>query len=182
MPASAAGVWFAAAMARLFVAVWPPSSVVEAVAREVPRPPGPGLRWVPPENWHVTLRFLGRADPDDAARALDGLAANAAEAVVGPAVTMLGRAIVCLPVAGLDRLAAAVVAATAGVGQPPEGRRFNGHLTLARRKGRASAPTGAPSASRFEVDEVALVESHTEPSGAEYRTLRTWPLATPRPT
>lgn len=167
-------------MARLFVAVWPPPSVVEAVAHQVPRPPRPGLRWVPPENWHVTLRFLGRADPDEAARALDRLVAGPAEAVVGPAVTTLGRAVVCLPVAGLDRLAAAVVTATAGVGQPPEDRRFTGHLTLARRKGRAAVPTGTPFSARFEVDEVALVASDTRPSGAEYRTLRRWPL-TPRP-
>lgn len=168
-------------MARLFVAVWPPPPVVEAVALQVPRPPRSGLRWVPPHNWHVTLRFLGRADPDQAAQAVDQLRAEATEAVVGPAVTTLGRSIVCLPVAGLDRLAAAVVRATAAVGEPPDDRRFNGHLTLARRKGRVAAPLGVPFEARFAVHEVALVASDTTPSGAQYRILRTWPLPAPGP-
>ena len=45
-------------MPRLFIAVWPPPDVVEQVAA-LPRPPVAGLRWTEPEQWHVTLRFLG---------------------------------------------------------------------------------------------------------------------------
>ena len=58
-------------MARLFVAVWPP----EAVAAELTalhRKDQRGVRFVRPENWHITLRFLGDADPDEVIDALDG--------------------------------------------------------------------------------------------------------------
>ena len=169
--------WLAAAVARLFIAAWPPASVVEHLDRAIPRPPTAGLRWVPPENWHVTLRFMGRADADEAAEALAALQADTAEAVVGPAVTTLGRSIVCLPVSGLDLLAAAVVDATAGVGEPPEARRFTGHLTLGRRKGRSPAVgVGLPFTDRFPVGEVALVQSETAPTGARYHVLARQPL------
>jgi RNA 2',3'-cyclic 3'-phosphodiesterase len=163
-------------MARLFVAVWPPPAVVRAIAAEVPRPPRPGVRWVPPQDWHVTLRFLGRAEPAEAVEALDRLVGVPVRASIGPAVTTLGRAVVCLPVGGLDDLAGAVRSATAGVGQPPDPRGFTGHLTLARRRGRAQVPTGSRFEAGFEVDEVALVASDTLPSGARYRVLQRWRL------
>ena len=47
---------------RLFVAVWPPEEVV-AELTALPRKDGRGVRFVAPENWHVTLRFLGQAIP-----------------------------------------------------------------------------------------------------------------------
>jgi len=58
--------------ARLFVAALPPPAVVDALRGAV-RPlrlAAPGLRWSPPDQWHVTLAFLGpvpaerRADLD----------------------------------------------------------------------------------------------------------------------
>ncbi|NIR41602.1 MAG: RNA 2',3'-cyclic phosphodiesterase, partial [Actinobacteria bacterium] len=55
-------------MPRLFVAVWPPPSVVDLLAR-LPRREEPGVRWTTEAQWHVTLRFLGRADPADATAA-----------------------------------------------------------------------------------------------------------------
>lgn len=168
-------------MPRLFIAAWPPAPVLDAMAGQLPMPPRPGVRWVPPENWHVTLRFLGEADVAHAVAALDRLEAGPAEAVVGPAVTLLGRSIACLPVAGLDDLAGAVRRATADVGQPPDPRGFDGHLTLARRRGRARLPTGARFQARFEVSEVTLVGSDTLPTGAEYRVLHRRPLAPPSP-
>ena len=51
-------------VARLFLAVWPPAPVVERL-RSLPRPDEPGVRWVPPTNWHVTVRFFGDAEPSD---------------------------------------------------------------------------------------------------------------------
>ena len=163
--------WLSAPVARLFVAAWPPPSVVQDLARHVPRSPAAGVRWVPPENWHVTLRFLGSCDPEAAAAALAAVEAPAAEAAVGPAVTTLGR-VLCLPVSGLDELAEAVRAATARVGQPPDPRPFTGHLTLARLRNRRAAPgAGARFSASFAVDEVLLVESDTRPDGAVYRAI-----------
>ncbi len=82
--------------------------------------------------------------------------------------------------AGLDDLAAAVVAATAHVGEPPEDRPFAGHLTLARvargSKVDLRALAGQPVAGRWRVAEVCLMESHLSPKGARYETVARVPL------
>ncbi|MGH3783890.1 MAG: 2'-5' RNA ligase family protein [Pseudonocardiaceae bacterium] len=46
---------------RLFVALTPPDEVVEAlrVCTHELRECAPELRWTRPEQWHVTLAFLG---------------------------------------------------------------------------------------------------------------------------
>ncbi len=156
---------------RLFVAAWPSVEVADALAG-LPRPEAPGLRWTRPDQWHVTLRFLGEADPDEATAALDELAAAPAVAELGPATRLLGKRVVVAAVAGLDDLAASVVAATAGVGEPPEERAFTGHLTLARSKGPVPpGAVGTPVAGSFPVDEVCLVRSRTLTEGAAYETL-----------
>lgn len=156
---------------RLFVAVWPPDDVVARLAA-LPREERPGVRWTTPDQWHVTLRFLGRADVDDAIAALGSLEATVAEAVLGPRPGRLGRGIFMLPVAGLDDLAGAVRRCTATVGDPPDPRPFQGHLTLARLKGApACGLTDALVSARWPVTAVALVESHLSSQGARYETL-----------
>ena len=42
-----------------------------------------GLRWTGPDQWHVTLRFLGSIDPGEVAAALDRLG-SAVTGVAGP--------------------------------------------------------------------------------------------------
>jgi 2'-5' RNA ligase len=118
---------------RLFVAVRPPEDVLAALAG-LARPEHPGLRWSTRDQWHVTLRFLGDVDdPDPVAAALVAAPLAPTEAVVGPEVVALNPRVLCVPVAGLDDLAAAVAAADLpGVRRPPEDRPFRGHLTLAR--------------------------------------------------
>ncbi|MBL78421.1 MAG: RNA 2',3'-cyclic phosphodiesterase [Acidimicrobiaceae bacterium] len=156
---------------RLFVAAWLSVEVADALAG-LPRPEAPGLRWTRPDQWHVTLRFLGEADPGEVTAALDELAATPAVAELGPVTRLLGKRVVVAAVAGLDDLAASVVAATAGVGEPPEERAFTGHLTLARSKGPVPpGAVGTPVAGSFLVDEVCLVRSRTLPEGAAYETL-----------
>ncbi|MEZ5141267.1 MAG: RNA 2',3'-cyclic phosphodiesterase [Acidimicrobiales bacterium] len=157
---------------RLFVAVTPPDDVLDAIAA-LPRPAEPGVRWTKRPAWHVTLRFLGNdVDVLDAIAAVGALDAAPAVAEVGPAVSRLGRNVVCLPVAGLDALAAAVRDATAGVGDPPEQRRFAGHLTLARLKHRAACGVaGTPFRARFDVPEVELVRSTLGDRGPTYEVL-----------
>jgi 2'-5' RNA ligase len=158
-------------VARLFVAVVPPPDVFELVAA-LPRPPTVGVRWTTREQWHVTLRFLGRVD--EVAHAVDALStvlARPCEAVLGPAVARFGQRVVQVPVAGLDDVATAVVAATRDVGEPPEDRAFSGHLTLARSRDRGvdlRPLVGAPIAARWPVGEVVLMESQLHPHGARY--------------
>jgi 2'-5' RNA ligase len=150
---------------RLFVAVEPPPEVLDRIAA-LPRPDEPGVRWTRPEHWHVTLRFLGEAPLDAAVDALARLDAPAAVAEVGPVVSRLGRNVVCLPVRGLDALAAAVAEATGRVGEPPDPRPFTGHLTLARLRHRgACGLAGTPFAATFPVTEVRLVRSELTADG-----------------
>lgn len=161
---------------RLFVAVWPPDDVVGELTT-LPRKNQRGVRFVPPENWHLTLRFLGEADPAIVAAALDDAELPAATVRLGPGVDLWADRALVLPAAGLDDLAAEVTARTSSIGEPPR-KRFVGHLTLARLKHHAVMPKalGAYSATTFAVDEIALVRSRLGPDGARYETLETWPV------
>lgn len=180
---------------RLFVAVWPPAAVVDLVAAAVAALRGPDLgaaddlRWTAPERWHVTLRFLGDTDEADAvpafcaAAALDGF--GPATAVLGPAIGRFGRRVLHVPVGGLTSLAAAVTAATALVGEPPDDRRFAGHLTLARarpRRGADLAPlAGHAVSAQWPVAEVTLVASRQGRGGARYEVVARLPVEGPCP-
>jgi RNA 2',3'-cyclic 3'-phosphodiesterase len=168
---------------RLFVAVCPPPHVIERMAA-LERPTAPGVGWTGPDQWHVTLRFLGEVpDPAPVERALRAVPLPAATATVGPDAEVLGRNVLVLPVAGLDGVAGAVATATAGFGQD-DPRPFRGHLTLARRRRGGTALGllgGRPELgleATFEVAAVALVRSHLDRAGARYETLAEVPLGT----
>ena len=164
---------------RLFVAVWPPAEVVDGLGR-LSRPDRSDVRWTTPDQWHVTLRFFGSVDdPDGGKGALSQLGfPEPVVAQAGPAVSRLGPSILCLPVAGLESLAAAVVAATADIGEPPEDRAFRGHITLARgKRGVNLKPlAGEPFEATWSVDAVTLVASDTRPDRAHYSVLASVPL------
>ena len=155
--------------ARLFVAVWPPVPVVRALASLRGRDQ-PGVRWMTPEHWHVTLRFLGTVEAAPAVDALSRLAGRpGALAVVGSTPVRLGREVIALPVDGLGPLAAAVDTAFAGVGRDPEHRPFRGHLTLARGTGvRGLAGLRLAESLAWPVASVSLVRSHLGRGGSRY--------------
>ncbi len=161
---------------RLFVAVWPPVEVLDALDA-LARPDEPGVRYTTRAQWHVTLRFLGACAPDDAIAAIQKLRwpGDAVEARCGSAVSRLGRSsAIVVPVHGVDQLATAARSVTAKVGEPDE-RHFNGHLTIARVKGQgACRVAGAPFEARFPVTSVALVASDRLPDGASYTTIATF--------
>jgi len=163
-------------MARLFVAVWPPEEVIEAL-RALRRKDERGVRFLPPENWHVTLRFLGESRPEEVIERLEGIELARTQARLHPAVDLLGRRQVIVPVSGTEALARAVTVATDGLGEAPTHRRYVGHLTLARMRKDARPPrvTGTSFDETFEVTEVALVRSRLRPTGSEYETVATWP-------
>jgi 2'-5' RNA ligase len=148
--------------------------------RAIERPTVPGVRWTTPDQWHVTLRFLGPVDdPEEGKRALERIkAVGPVTARAGPALVRLSRFILCLPVEGLADLAAAVVRATRKVGQPPDRRPFHGHVTVARaRQGADVGPlAGRRLAGEWPVDEVTLVASQLLPAGSRYTVLARYPV------
>jgi 2'-5' RNA ligase len=148
---------------------------------------------VPPENLHVTLRFLGAVGPelvDEVASAV-----GAAAASTGPIVTRLdglgafpapGRARVLW--AGLDDRAgrmAALALALDGALAPrfrPEARPFRPHLTVARCDPPARLPAAFTSTRlepvAFEVARAVLFESVSRGAGPpRYEPLAAHPLA-----
>ena len=101
----------------------------------------PGARWVPPENYHVTLRFIGetpgyRAEDIDAA--LAGLRARRFTLTLtglgtfskGGRSTALWVGVERNP--QLDHLQNKIETALQRCGLEPERRRFQPHVTLAR--------------------------------------------------
>ena len=179
---------------RLFVAVWPDDETrrrLSGLELELGRTKG--LRFVGPERWHVTLRFLGEVS-EDAVGALGEALVSAAASVTGPLQCRLGPGtgwftgvrVLHLPAAGLDGLAAAVRTATLPiVGEPDEPEpAFNGHLTLARSKGRRlgvaalGEMANIPFEAAFPVTAVDLVSSQPSPRGHRYTTVVSAPLAT----
>lgn len=163
-------------MSRLFVAVWPPDHVLERLS-ELERPRDQGVKWLPADNLHVTLRFLGDADVDEVSDALDEVPLPRAHARLGPSIDVRAERSLMLPVAGVDDLADIVAAAMRGLGTERDRRHFVGHLTLARlaRHARPSRSLGQPFEASFDVEEIALVASTLTPTGSIYETVDTWP-------
>lgn len=165
-------------MARLFLAVGPPEEVTEQLM-SLPRKDQPGVRFVRPENWHITLRFLGEADPDDVSERLAGIRLGATTARLGPGVDVIHERALVIPVHGLDAISAAVAERTRAIGTPSR-KRFNGHLTIARVKAHAPMPRalGMLVSAEFAVGEIALVLSRLHQDRARYETVETWPVGT----
>ncbi|HEV7267488.1 MAG TPA: RNA 2',3'-cyclic phosphodiesterase [Falsiroseomonas sp.] len=126
-------------MLRLFVALALPALVktqLAALAGGIP-----GARWVRPENYHLTLRFIGEIEPWRAEEVDAALAAIRAPrfdlALAGVGTFEKGGRIQSLYVPaerseGLARLQAKVETALQRTGLEPERRRFAPHVTLAR--------------------------------------------------
>lgn len=128
-------------MMRLFVGLALPLTLKDRLA---PLMAGlPGAKWVPPENLHLTLRFVGEAGERDAAsldEALFGIERPPFELQVsgcgiyaqkrGPEAVWIGVA----STPPLVDLQAAVERAVVRCGFAPEEKRFRPHITLARLK------------------------------------------------
>ena len=143
------------------------------------------VSWVRPENYHVTLRFLGEIPPERA----ESLAARAGAAVapVEPFDLRLGgphpfpsprrpRVVVLdlTPEEPLLGLARRVEEAVVEAGFAAEERPLRAHLTLGRVRNGARAPRvdppPAPTA-RFAVRDAVLFQSELHSSGARYTAL-----------
>jgi 2'-5' RNA ligase len=150
----------------------------------------PGFRWVPAENLHLTLRFLGPVESEALARLRDELArveGEAFELELGQlgsfrrrgkaAVLWLGLA---AGTAEVKQLATAVEAACRTGGLAPDERPYRTHITLARPRTRAGEPVPdlpePPALGPWKATELVLFESHTSPAGAVYERVEKYPL------
>lgn len=165
-------------MARLFVGIWPSEAVAAQLGHALDRlesSPEPGVRPVPPENWHITLRFIGDADVAVVTELLRVPRLRPTVATIGTRVERLGRGQLVLPVTGVDDLAATVRAATEEVGVPVD-RPYFGHLTIARtRRDAPSVLSAVEFDATMPVDEIALIESDLQSSGPVYTTRAVFP-------
>ena len=178
---------------RAFFCVPLPASVrrqIEEIAGSLQRDLRMSASWVRPENYHLTLRFLGEIDPmlsiplDSATRRVTRTVAP-----FDLSITQLGL----FPDAGrprvlwaggaserFERLARSLGQTIEELGFPLDRRPASPHVTLARIKGRPdpaleqvlSALDSLPGW-RIPVDRIVLMESELTPRGAVYAPLFT---------
>lgn len=187
---------------RLFVAITVPEEIksrLAALQRELRDRLGrSSASWTRPENFHLTLRFLGDVPSnrlDVLTAALTGAAS--AQAALKLAVTGLGCfpnprrprvlwAGVCDEAEKLPELARRIVDATHSFSCQTAEERFAGHLTLARFRNIGREDSAAldrlirESAERnfgsWHAGTVDLVRSELHPAGSRYTTLARLPL------
>jgi 2'-5' RNA ligase len=126
-------------MIRLFVGLDLPFALRERLAAiEVGLP---GFRWVPEENLHLTLRFIGEVDEDVANDLHDALTAVRGTpfpaAIAGSGIFETGDRPHTFYASvektdALTRLQGKIESALVRAGQEPEGRKFTPHITLAK--------------------------------------------------
>ncbi|MGH2674247.1 MAG: RNA 2',3'-cyclic phosphodiesterase [Actinomycetota bacterium] len=181
---------------RLFAAVDIPDRAKEKVVAAVEpwRDRFPQGRWVPPENWHVTVKFLGRTWPRlvewvhetcrDAASRIRPFRLGIEGMGVFP-----GRTRARVLWVGLDDQEGSLAALAGALDErlagefPPEKRAFSAHLTVARFNPPVPARDHAEdlAATRFDIEpfrigELVLYRSHLSPRGARYEPLERFPL------
>jgi 2'-5' RNA ligase len=179
-----------AAVPRLFTAVEIPSDV--ALSLSMLRGGLPGARWIDPENYHVTLRFIGDIDEptaDEIAGALSRVERRSFEmSLLGldafgskrPHSVYAG----VKPSAELKDLQAEHERIVQRVGLEAERRKFTPHVTLARLKGASAAAIAGYLALRadfatppFRVARFVLLSSRASTGGGPYVMEQAYPLA-----
>ena len=179
-------------MPRLFVGL----SIPEAAGRALGRLQSGlrGAKWRPPENFHLTLRFIGDVDNHlfgEASSALGGVAAPAFEMALS-GVGFFGdrrpRAVwagVEAPPA-LDHLNAKIEIVCQRIGLAPEGRKFSPHVTLAYLRGARRDDVAAYAAAfglfrtqPFQVEAFHLYSSQMGNEASVYRIEESYSLAAP---
>jgi len=177
-------------MPRLFTGLEIPPSIARSLA--MMRGGLPGARWIDPENYHLTLRFIG--DIDDAlAHEIAGMLARVRRAAfelhVGGLSSFGGRkprAVVAAvtPVTPLMELQAEHDRLLQRLGLEPEGRKYTPHVTLARLRDSSSQQVADYLAGRghyrsppFAISRFVLFSSRASVGGGPYVVEEAYPLA-----
>ena len=155
----------------------------------------PGAKWVPAEQLHLTLRFIGEVDGGVFRDVKDALST-----IKRPAFTMQLKGLGCFPPrkqpkvlwVGIDKneqllqLRNRVEAELVRAGLPPEQRKFSPHVTLARLRDTPLskltnflAGNGLYASIVFPVREFHLYSSQLTPKGAIHQIEATYELETP---
>jgi len=168
-------------MPRLFTGLEIPSRVAQSLA--MMRGGLPGARWIDPENYHITLRFIGDID-DDLARDIAGLLGRVERPPFDLRIDGLSsfggrkpRALVAAvsAIGALMELQAEHERLLQRLGLEPEGRKFTPHVTLARLRDSSSRQVadylterGHYRSSSFEVSRFVLFSSRASVGGGPY--------------
>lgn len=177
-------------MHRLFVAVRPPSEILDFLIGLMGGIAG--ARWQDDDQLHLTLRFIGEVDRHTA-RDIHAALGAIYQLPFKLAVAGLGmfekRGVPHTIWAGITpqepvrMLHKKVDHAVARVGLPADERAFHPHITLARLNRSAGpvfdflAGSGRVAGPPFRVDAFGLFESQLTPDGAVYTELERYPLA-----
>jgi 2'-5' RNA ligase len=180
---------------RAFIAFELPQSVLSSVrsVQDRLRSFGFQIRWVPPVNIHLTLKFLGDIQTADVEKIGNAVTRSVADATplslfvegVGVFPDMRRPRVLWLGISGqldaLKQLQKRLEVQLSLSGYPKERRPFRGHLTLGRIKGKidtqklqfAMDACKDFRSSPFVASEVCLIQSRLKPAGAEYSRLMT---------
>jgi len=178
-------------MPRLFTGLEIPADV--GFALSLKRGGLSGARWIDPDNYHITLRFIGDVDGKTADEVVDSLDRLSNSLQFSIRLTHLGtfggdkpRALYAgvEPSEALSRLQAAQERVLQRAGLPPEGRKFVPHVSLARLRGTAAADVARfiAEAARFEPlsfvpARFVLFSSRDSVGGGPYLVEQSYPLA-----
>lgn len=183
---------------RSFIAVPVPPEAAGKLhaAQETLRRAAPAVKWVDPNSFHITLKFLGGVLPDRLQQTWQAVAA----ALPGAAsFTMRFHGIGAFPsanrprviwagltdgAADLTALAARVEQACVALDFEPEARPFHPHLTLGRAREAKPDPDLSAAIARLAqeelgevpVDRLLLMKSELTPRGAIYHVLQEYAL------
>jgi 2'-5' RNA ligase len=168
-------------MPRLFTALEIPPEVGQSLA--MLRGGLPGARWVEPENYHLTLRFIGDVDgalARDIASILTGVARSSFDVRLDGLSSFGGRkprAVVAAvgQSAPLHDLQSEHERLMQRIGLEPEGRKYMPHVTLARLRDTSSqqvadylAVHGPFRSMPFRASRFVLFSSRTSTGGGPY--------------
>ncbi len=176
-------------MPRLFTAIEIPANVGQMLS--FLRGGLPGARWIDPENYHITLRFIGDIDAsvaNDVASSLDGVNRAPFELRLDGLAAFGGRKPRSVyanvaPSQALMDLQAEIERLMQRVGLAPEGRKFTPHVTLARLRDSSSRQVADYLTERasfrsapFSVERFVLYSSRDSVGGGPYVVEEAYPL------